>query len=219
MGFRDSLKKLAQGSERRDSGTAHDGGRSPEPASKRPSSSSASSSQPPPGIPTFSLSDDTSTKPFITGMRIPARTTVDSGAARTRPRQLSDATGKRRPQDTAALVAARPRARSVQTPTRKGGQGEPSPSDYLYFGPKDENEDVARPKVVGPTSTGAATNRNRSHEAPSSSGGNHVAQTSRADDSGFLNTRVAGARQQMGYQHLTYGGSLQYDYSGTQAPF
>ncbi|KAK8125200.1 uncharacterized protein PG998_000959 [Apiospora kogelbergensis] len=203
MGFRDSLKKLAQGSERRDSGTAHDGDRSPEPASKRPSSSSASSSQPPPGIPTFSLSDDTSTKPFITGMRIPARTTVDSGAARTRPRQLSDATGKRRPQDTAALVAARPRARSVQTPTRKGGKESPAP----------------RPKVVGPTSTGAATNRNRSHEAPSSSGGNHVAQTSRADDSGFLNTRVAGARQQMGYQNLTYGGSLQYDYSGTQAPF
>ncbi|KAK8020820.1 hypothetical protein PG990_005958 [Apiospora arundinis] len=209
MGFRDTLRKLAPGSERRDSGTTHDddGGKSsPEPSSRRPSSQS------PPEIPTISLSDETSTKPLITGMRIPASATTGSGTARTRPRQLSDATGKRRPQDTAALVASRPRALSVQTPSRKGEQGEPSPSDYLYFGPKKGGREAAS------TSTEAATNRVRSRQSPPSSGGGQAAQTSRTDDSGFLNTGVAGARQQMGYQNLTYGGSLQYDYSGTQAP-
>ncbi|KAK6864605.1 hypothetical protein PG995_001133 [Apiospora arundinis] len=150
MGFRDTLRKLAPGSERRDSGTTHDDGggkSSPEPSSRRPSS------QPPPEIPTISLSDETSTKPLITGMRIPASATTGSGTARTRPRQLSDATGKRRPQDTVALVASRPRALSVQTPSRKGEQGEPSPSDYLYFGPKKgegkQHLHPLRPRQIG----------------------------------------------------------------------
>ncbi|KAK7951333.1 uncharacterized protein PG986_007061 [Apiospora aurea] len=225
MGLRTALKKkLAHSSERRDSDTAVDedtisneSNGTPEHSPKRLSAASSSGSLSPPAVvPAIALSDESLAEPVITGKRKPSGTSQSSNETTNRPRQNSDVTGKRKPQDTAALVASRPRANSYQTPTGKG-EGEPGPADYLYFGPKEEG--ASFPHRDGSTAAGYATNRNRARHTSSLSRGGHAAQPSRTDDSGFLNTGVAGARQQMGYQNLTYGGSLQYDYSGTQAPY
>ncbi|KAK8088970.1 hypothetical protein PG997_003931 [Apiospora hydei] len=225
MGLRTALKKkLAHSSERRDSDTAVDedtiskeSNGTPERSPERLSAASSSGSLSPPAeVPAISLSDESLAEPVITGKRKPSGTPRSSNETTKRPRQNSDVTGKRKPQDTAALVDSRPRANSYQPPTGKG-EVEPSPADYLYFGPKEEGASL--PNRYGSVAAGDATNRNRARHTSSSSGGGHAAQPSRTDDSGFLNTGVAGARQQMGYQNLTYGGSLQYDYSGTQAPY
>ncbi|KAK8049663.1 hypothetical protein PG994_011393 [Apiospora phragmitis] len=218
MGLRKTLeKKLGRTRERRGSNTAQgedttskEGNCTPE-----PSASSSGSSSPPSEIPAISFSDESLAEPTTTGKRKPSDARR-SGIA-PRPRLNSDVMGKRKPQDTAALVASRPRANSYQTPTSKR-EGEPSPADYLYFGPKEEGG-ASSSNAGGSAPTGDAANRTRPRQTPSASGGSHTAQTSRTDDSGFLKTGVAGARQQMGYQNLTYGGSLQYDYSGTQAPY
>ncbi|KAK8056174.1 hypothetical protein PG993_001401 [Apiospora rasikravindrae] len=226
MGLRTALKKkLAHSSERRDSDTAQDestmdkeSNGTPERSPKRLSAASSSgSSSPPAETPVISLSDESLAEPVITGKRKPSDTPRPSNVTTKKPRQNSDVTGKRKPKDTAALVTSRPRASSYHTPTRKG-EGEPSPADYLYFGPKDE-KGAPLSNGGGSAAAGDATNRNRPRHTQSSSGGSHAAQPSRTDDSGFLNTGMAGARQQMGYQNLTYGGSLQYNYSGTQAPY
>ncbi|KAM0819777.1 hypothetical protein AB5N19_05593 [Seiridium cardinale] len=108
-------------------------------------------------------------------------------------------TGKRKPSNASKL-----RQSSYQ---RRAQSEEPRPQDYLYFG---ESQKYPR---LSPASSHQV-------QAKSSSGTvgatvpNH--QTTGRDNSGFLNTGMN--NQQMGYQNLTYGGSLQYDYSGVQAP-
>ena len=84
---------------------------------------------------------------------------------------------------------------------------EAEPKDYLYFGEGGK--------------ASASTNSHQTyavHGKHNSTGGSSQQPTSISpspgrDESGFINTGLN--NQQMGYQNLTYGGSLQFDYTGT----
>ncbi|KAI1383954.1 uncharacterized protein F4822DRAFT_418118 [Hypoxylon trugodes] len=86
------------------------------------------------------------------------------------------------------------------------------PSDYLYFGEGVSAADVSK----------SLSNRNRSKSTsnisghPSTTSTSNTANPNGRDNSGFLNTGMNTHTAQMGYSNLTYGGSLQFDYSGTQ---
>ncbi|KAI1204137.1 uncharacterized protein F4807DRAFT_448893 [Annulohypoxylon truncatum] len=91
---------------------------------------------------------------------------------------------------------------------------EPEPSDYLYFGEGISATDISRSlvnqtqsKSVSSDISGHSSARTRNNPTPSSNGGK--------DNSGFIETGLNVHTAQMGYSNLTYGGSLQYDYSGT----
>lgn len=142
----------------------------------------------------------------VTGKRRPSDTAPESPPAHDVPA----VTGRRRP--SAASTTRRPRARSHDAFGPLSKDKAENPTDYLYFGPGLDTSTAWR-SAGAPTS--AATKTPETRRRALSSG----CAVPRADDSGFLNTGVAGARQQMGYQNVSYGGSLQYDYSGTQAPF
>ncbi|KAI0377591.1 hypothetical protein F5Y04DRAFT_263707 [Hypomontagnella monticulosa] len=86
------------------------------------------------------------------------------------------------------------------------------PSDYLYFGEGVSATDVSQ----------SLSNRSRSKSTSNTSNPssgrtpNNPTSHSGKDHSGFLNTQINTHTTQMGYSNLTYGGSLQYDYAGTQ---
>ncbi|ORY57473.1 uncharacterized protein BCR38DRAFT_501815 [Pseudomassariella vexata] len=111
-------------------------------------------------------------------------------------------TGKRKPSD----AAWRPRASLQES---RYGPHNPAPSEYLYFG--EGGRSPGRRSGASAQRERAQTTAGRTERT------SQYHPTSGRDDSGFL---VTGVRtQQAGYSNLTYGGSLQYDYSGTQAPF
>ncbi|OTA89059.1 hypothetical protein M434DRAFT_398781 [Hypoxylon sp. CO27-5] len=88
------------------------------------------------------------------------------------------------------------------------------PSDYLYFGEGTSAANVSQ----------SLLNRSRGKSAeytpeqPPTGTWNHLSSGGGKDQSGFLNTGLGTQTQQMGYSNLTFGGSLQYDYSAAQAP-
>jgi hypothetical protein len=121
---------------------------------------------------------------------------IDGGPA---PVTRKPTTGLRKPGDTAASEDCHPH----------GGFDlkETQPNDYLYFGPPGESHRNSGPHQITSTQ-GRHKSTGSQAELPT---GNSPSPA--RDDSGFLNTGLN--NQQMGYQHLTYGGSLQHDYTGT----
>jgi len=129
-----------------------------------------------------------------------------------------------RPPNSVEAVAPGPITRKPTTGLRKPGDSagpnlddchpsegfdskEAQPNDYLYFGqPGEASQDGAAIQTSG--ATGKHTGPGGQPHRPVNS-----AYGSGRDDSGFLNTGLN--NQQMGYENLTYGGSLQYDYAGT----
>jgi len=83
---------------------------------------------------------------------------------------------------------------------------DPRPNDYLYFGGPDDH----RKGPTGLVSPGPAKH------STSAAGPDRTRPSQATDASGFLNSGMSNV--EMGYQNLTYGGSLQYDYSGTHPP-
>ncbi|KAI0829564.1 hypothetical protein F5Y06DRAFT_282673 [Hypoxylon sp. FL0890] len=111
---------------------------------------------------------------------------------------------------------SRRRSLNREIPTRST---DPEPSDYLYFGEGTLAANVSqsllnrsRSKSAGDTPGLPATGSwsHPSHPSHPPSGGGR-------DQSGFLNTGLNTQTTQMGYSNLTYGGSLQFDYAGTQS--
>lgn len=83
------------------------------------------------------------------------------------------------------------------------------PTDYLYFG-----DETSGNPASNDTSCKLHPQSASSNDAASSQPGSGFA--SGKDNSGYTATGLNN-NSQMGYSSLTYGGSLQYDYAGTQA--
>lgn len=114
------------------------------------------------------------------------------------PRKL---TGKRKPSNASRLRQSHhlPRSHSA----------EPRPQDYLYFGEGGK----------APGSPSASTHQVQARSSSTTAGLAVPPQrTTAQNSSGFLNSGTSSPQMASTYSSLTYGGSLQYDYSGTQAP-
>ncbi|KAH8676085.1 hypothetical protein BX600DRAFT_195256 [Xylariales sp. PMI_506] len=112
-------------------------------------------------------------------------------------------TGKRK---VSYDAASRSRRHTIESRSKPD-----EPTDYLYFG---DQSSAPRPSAFLTTTT---TYTAKPSPSPSKGSSTPNAAMPARDDSGYLNT---GMRvQQMGYQNLTYGGSLQFNYSDTQPPF
>lgn len=101
------------------------------------------------------------------------------------------------------------RHRSSSSSNRRK-KGEVRPDDYIYFGDGTSGNYVSKPDGTQPHSQGA----NLSVGGSSYSGSGFA---SGKDNSGYTANGLNN-NSQMGYSNLTYGGSLQYNYAGTQ-PF
>ncbi|OTA68689.1 hypothetical protein K449DRAFT_387012 [Hypoxylon sp. EC38] len=88
------------------------------------------------------------------------------------------------------------------------------PSDYLYFGEGTSAANVSQSLL----NQSQGKSANNTPEQPPTGTWNQLSSAGGKDQSGFLNTGLNTQTQQMGYSNLTFGGSLQYDYSATQAP-
>ncbi|ROV92043.1 hypothetical protein VMCG_09531 [Cytospora schulzeri] len=125
---------------------------------------------------------------------VPSWRREESGAGST--------TGLRKPSDASQN---RP---STTSDRRK--KNEVLPTDYLYFGDGTSGNSASNNVSCTLHPQSAMLNG-----AASSQSGSGLA--SGKDNSGFTATGLNN-NSQMGYSNLTYGGSLQYDYAGTQ-PF
>ncbi|KAH6648608.1 hypothetical protein BKA67DRAFT_661570 [Truncatella angustata] len=113
-------------------------------------------------------------------------------------------TGKRKPSN-----ASRVRHSSGQQ--HRASSADPAPQDYLYFG------DGGTPP--GRSSTSLPSNPAQSRSSIGQTGLTVPGQsTTGRDNSGFLNAGMSNSSMSSSYSAVTYGGSLQYDYAGTQAP-
>jgi len=145
---------------------------------------------------------------------------VEESAHRPDGQDAGDAQGGSRPPQSDEMVI--PVKRQPTTGLRKPGHTaaapdchehdgfdfkEAQPNDYLYFGQPGEASQG------GGTHTTAAAHGKHTGAGSPSQRPTSTSPGSGKDDSGFLNSGLS--NQQMGYQNLTYGGSLQYDYSGT----
>lgn len=123
----------------------------------------------------------------------------DSGAA-TRPRQSSDVKGRRQPRATAAMMPLHRRPKSYYQIPHDKRQSTVSPSNFLFRGLPGEQEPVSNRGAYGGTCPWLITPR-----APS--------PRPSLDNMPAYNSPSDAIQQPMGYGYLTYGGSLQYDYS------
>ncbi|KAI0007750.1 hypothetical protein F4779DRAFT_489056 [Xylariaceae sp. FL0662B] len=87
---------------------------------------------------------------------------------------------------------------------------EPRPTDYLYFGEGTSSANISR-SLSTQARTSSATDRSQT-----SSRAHYVPNPTGKDTSGFPAAGLDQHTSQMGYSSVTYGGSLQYDYAGTQ---
>lgn len=127
---------------------------------------------------------------------------TDSGAA-ARPRQSSDLKGRRKPRATVALKTSYKRPESYESP-RDMGQENPSPSAYLFHGFPGEPVPFSNRDAL-------LANRPRLKTPQACRHFDGCGDGSRGYG-GFMSTDSA-IVQPMGYANLTYGGSLQYNYS------
>ncbi|KAI1798843.1 hypothetical protein F4811DRAFT_153447 [Daldinia bambusicola] len=94
----------------------------------------------------------------------------------------------------------------------------PQPTDYLYFGEGTSSAEVSKSLSIRSRSRSPNVQPGQSSITTSGTYSNPTSNSSGRDNSGFLKTGMDTRTSQMGYSSLTYGGSLQYDYAGTQAP-
>jgi hypothetical protein len=123
---------------------------------------------------------------------------LTTGATALQPQKI---TGKRKVSDASS------RPRKSESYSRAKSE-EPEPQDYLYFGEGGKSQRSSG--TLAHTGSHSRSTESKSIQQPQGRTGNGK------DDSGFLN--AGGSIQQMGYQNLTYGGSLQYNYSGAEPP-
>jgi len=111
-------------------------------------------------------------------------------------------TGRRKPSN----AAQRPPTQSVTAPSDRD-KDKVKPTDYLYFG---EGSSGYHPRhtIANSTNQQGGTSNGPTRITPGNPSGR--------DHSGYLATGVSNNTSQMGYSNLTYGGSLQYNYAGTQ---
>lgn len=119
-----------------------------------------------------------------------------------RDKSAGPTTGRRAPSNAGR--------KGSSTTSDRRRKGEVRPSDYLYFGDGTSgdyvsNSGISQPRPQGGSSSGAGSTQPKPGYA------------SGRDNSGYTATGLNN-NSQMGYSNLTYGGSLQYDYAGTQ-PF
>lgn len=108
-------------------------------------------------------------------------------------------TGRRKPSN----AAQRQPTQFVTAPSDKD-KHRVKPTDYLYFG---EGSSGYHPRHTVTNSTNQQGNGATTLPQGNPSGRDH---------SGYLATGLSNITSQMGYSSLTYGGSLQYNYAGTQ---
>lgn len=112
-------------------------------------------------------------------------------------------TGKRKPSNASKL--------RYNGQKHRAHSAEPRPQDYLYFG------DGGTPP--GRSSTSLPSHQTQSRSSSTQAGLTVPGQsTAGRDNSGFLNVGMSNSSMSSSYSAVTYGGSLQYDYAGTQAP-
>jgi hypothetical protein len=124
-------------------------------------------------------------------------------------------TGKRKPSGLSVRrpPGYSPPAQGQTPPLQRTNSAEPAPEDYLYFG--DPARAAQGTSTLSSSAPGGTLYRSQSQGVMRQSGAVPQSQgMASRDDSGFLNSGVR--TQQVGYQNVTYGGSLQCDFSGTQ---
>ena len=109
-------------------------------------------------------------------------------------------TGRRKPSN----AAQKPPMQSI-TASSDRYNDKVQPTDYLYFGEGSSGYPARHTAANGTSQQGGSSN------GPRYTPGN----PSGRDNSGYLATGLNN-NTQMGYSNLTYGGSLQYNFAGTQ---
>lgn len=119
---------------------------------------------------------------------------------------LKPNTGRRRAGSTTAGLIRIP-LKHDDEPGHQFTPTQPKPSDYLYFGDGSSPRSSTVPSRSSTQRHPGGTPQHVANPAGNTSAGN--------DNSGYLATGLNN-NSGMAYQNLTYGGSLQYDYAGTQ---
>ncbi|KAK2607329.1 hypothetical protein N8I77_006009 [Diaporthe amygdali] len=114
-------------------------------------------------------------------------------------------TGRRKPSNAAQMGP--PTSQPVMSSNYRNND-KVKPSDYLYFGEGSSGHHARRTVSNSTSQQGRPSNGPNYTKAGS---GN----PSGRDNSGYLATGLNN-NTQMGYSNLTYGGSLQYNFAGTQ---
>lgn len=112
-------------------------------------------------------------------------------------------TGRRKPSN----AAQKPPPESITAHSDRNND-KVQPSDYLYFGEGSSGYPARHSVSNSANQQGRASNGPRYTKTGS-------ANPSGRDNSGYLATGLNN-NSQMGYNNLTYGGSLQYNFAGTQ---
>lgn len=113
-------------------------------------------------------------------------------------------TGRRKPSN----AAQRPPLESITASSDYRNNDKVQPSDYLYFG-EGSSGYPPRHNVANSTNHQGRTSNGPRYTKPG------AGNPSGRDNSGYLSTGLNN-NSQMGYSNLTYGGSLQYNFAGTQ---
>lgn len=167
-----------------------------------------------------------------------AETTNTTTATSQAPGLLRGPTGKRKPSNAARLRQIRQQEERQNDgdprPRRRvklHRDEEPPPQDYLYFGegpsscPRSHAGADTTPSIqITPAAGagifsgagGARSNPRTSGNAATGRLTVPMAVIRENDASGFQSAGIV--TQNMGYQNLTYGGALQFDYANAQAP-
>ncbi|KAI1642670.1 uncharacterized protein F4817DRAFT_352051 [Daldinia loculata] len=130
----------------------------------------------------------------------------------------SSQSGPRAPKSNKGL--RKPSVSSGQSSSRLSAKQDvsPEPTDYLYFGEGVSSAEVSRSLSKQSQNKSPSIRPDQSSTTTTTGTHNNLATSSGRDNSGFLKTGMDTQATQMGYSNLTHGGSLQYDYAGTQAP-
>jgi hypothetical protein len=123
------------------------------------------------------------------------------------PRPGPRVTGKRK----ATRTARKKTTSQIAHTSHKDDKSEPKPSEYLYFGEAGASRQPASHSSLSSNGQSGSTSTSSSS---SSSSVPTTQSTGARDDSGLLSTGVR--TQNVGYQNVTSGGSMQYDYAQTQ---
>lgn len=119
---------------------------------------------------------------------------------------------RRRGQSQSQVQQHRPSSTSTSDERRKSQQDEPSGNEMLYFG-----QGVSPDQAMKTYTAGPKPRTHTSRPTGGKGGGGRISGSGR-DASGYLQTGVNNTSIMAGtYSALTYGGSTQYNFSGTQS--
>ncbi|KAH8888448.1 hypothetical protein GQ53DRAFT_748870 [Thozetella sp. PMI_491] len=144
-------------------------------------------------------------------VKVTGRRRAGSSVASPRGSSQSVRLEARPPEDSAAVTPITGLRKPSGEPRRPSPEHLVAPSEYLYFG------DGSPPahNITGHARTGSSSSSQKASKTTKSEAAAPVAYDATGNDgSGFPTTALSSSQTNMGYQQLTYSGSVQYDYTG-----